>query len=218
VPEVTDLRHAGRRRMNSAHDDETESQQCGDSGTTLVDLLTSMIIMGVVMTMFTSAIIALQRSVRTTDSMAATLMQLQISFSRLDREIRYAESITSPSPQPDSAGNWYVEYLSTYQTPATCSQLRLSAAGGRPLQLRDWTAGGAPVSPWVNLAAGVLAAGKPFRVTSPGAGFRFQRLTVSFVATAPGSTTTRTLTTSFSALNSSAETLPSSDCSLYRSS
>jgi prepilin-type N-terminal cleavage/methylation domain-containing protein len=185
-----------------------------DAGVSLVELMVAMGLMSVVMVMATGAIAQIYHSVNESENTAEAQAQVTRAFVRLDQEIRYARSISTPAVLN---GDFYVEYLMSVDAVDTCVELRLKTATNE-LQRRQWTKNTAPPAPtgWTTLAD-VVTAGVPFTTISADkvelTGFRFQRLrlTVSAVlgggsgggGTTSGGTTRKTDVT-FTALNATA--------------
>lgn len=182
-----------------------------DAGISLVELMVAMGLMAVIMVMATGAITQIYRSVNESNNTAEAQAQVTRAFIRLDQEIRYARSISTPAVLN---GDFYVEYLLSVDSQDTCVELRLKTTTNE-LQRRQWTKNNAPPVPtgWTTLAD-VVTSGVPFTTISADkvelTGFRFQRLrlTVSAVlggGTGGGSTTsggtTRKTDVTFTALN-----------------
>ena len=129
------------------------------------------------MTLVTSAIIQIYHSVNSVDSLSAAQTQVDTTFARLDKELRYARGISDPGTV---GGDTYVEYLLGVDSVDTCVELRLHTATGE-LQRRQWTKNATPLTPtgWQTLASPVTAT-TPFTVTaaddSRPTTFRYQRL------------------------------------------
>jgi hypothetical protein len=181
-----------------------------------------MTLMSIVMSIFTTGIIQIYRSVVRTEAVSGAQSQLNTAFLRLDREVRYAAEISEPGPGPGREPR--VEFRTSHTGDAvTCTQLRLvvDSAGGR-LQRRTWEyvpdrLTGSPLknlTPFTTLASAVAAgtaaglpAGQPFQRTlapvSAATGTADQRLRVVLtVRSAPGGSLRRTDVT-FTTLNSS---------------
>lgn len=204
-----------------------------DQGTTLIEVMVTMGIMGILMVIFTTAILQVYRSVTATESLSAAQSQLQIAFQRFDRELRYASWIA----QPGKVGTtWFVEFAAA--DPTQCRQLRLEtpstpAAGADArgvLQLIRWIRGTPPAAgargqtiastlvtdgadpPFERQAAGVMPLVNP-SADAVGANFApdFQRLRVRLTTRVGGNTTA--VDTTFTALNTSRDTDPVNNCS-----
>jgi prepilin-type N-terminal cleavage/methylation domain-containing protein len=186
----------------------------GDAGVTLIEVMVAMGLMSVITVLATSAITEIYHSVNETDNTAAAQTQVTTAFARLDQEVRYARSISTPAVVN---GDNYVEYLLSVNNVDTCVELRLRTSTNQ-LQRRQWTKNVDPPAPtaWTTLAD-VVTSGVPFTTLLPDkvgiTGFRFQRLrlTVSAVlgggsgggTTTTGGTTRKTDVT-FTALNATA--------------
>lgn len=182
----------------------------GDAGTTLAEVMVAMGLMSVVMVIATSALIQIYHSVNESENSADAQAQVTKAFARLDQEIRYARSISTPAVL---GGDNYVEYLINVDSVDTCVELRLRTSTNE-LQRRQWTKNATPLAPtsWTTLAA-VVTSGAPF-TTIPAdkvtlTGFRFQRLRLTVSAVLGGGSYTtgassRQTDVTFTALNATA--------------
>jgi prepilin-type N-terminal cleavage/methylation domain-containing protein len=130
-----------------------------DAGVSLIEVLVAMVIMAVVGVVFTGAMVQTYRVSTTVDTMAQAQAQVRLALQRLDRELRYAYGITTPSTPQEAAadsGTWYVEFMGVdKQTGAQeCDQLRLQNGH---LFLRQWPPGTPPsaVQGWMALASNI---------------------------------------------------------------
>jgi type II secretory pathway pseudopilin PulG len=192
-----------------------------DAGLTMVEVLVTMGLMGVVMVVFTAAILQAYRANMKTESMSIVQSQLQTAFQRFDRELRYASWIAQPG-QVNNA--WYVEWAG--YDGSQCYQLRLDAGG--VLQMLTWPRAGTPPvegtagqtvatnlvvtgsGPFERQAAGVTTGASAGTDFAPD----FQRLRVRLTARVDDSTAQ--VDTTFTALNTSRNTPATNDCSSGR--
>jgi prepilin-type N-terminal cleavage/methylation domain-containing protein len=185
-----------------------------DAGLTLIEVMVAMGLMSVVMVIATAAIAEIYHSVNESDNTAEAQAQVTTAFTRLDQEVRYARSISTPAVVN---GDNYVEYLLSVDNVDTCVELRLQTSTNE-LQRRQWTKNVNPAAPtsWTTLAD-VVTAGVPFTTISADkvgpTGFRFQRLRLTVSAVLGGGTgggtvtsggTTRKTDVTFTALNATA--------------
>jgi type II secretory pathway component PulJ len=176
----------------------------GDAGFSLMELVTTTMMMSIVTAVTTAAIVQIYRTVNQTEAEAEAQAQITAAFRRLDQEIRYARGVSTPD---QLNGDHYVEYMVDLDDVATCVQLRLRQSTGE-LQRRQWTKNvNAPApTPWTVLAAPATSA-TPFEVTAPDpttlTGFRYQRLRVNVAATVGegASAASRVVDLTFTALN-----------------
>ncbi|MEV6849857.1 prepilin-type N-terminal cleavage/methylation domain-containing protein [Actinoplanes sp. NPDC051411] len=133
-----------------------------DEGYSLIEVMMAMVCTGILMTLVTSAVIQIYHSVNSVDAVSAAQSQVDTTFARLDKEVRYARGISDPATV---GGDPYVEYLLNVDSVDTCVELRLHAATGE-LQRRSWLKNQTPPAPtgWLTLASSVTAT-KPFAVT-----------------------------------------------------
>jgi Tfp pilus assembly protein PilV len=182
----------------------------GDAGTTLAEVMVAMGLMSVVMVIATSALIQIYHSVNESENSAEAQAQVTTAFARLDQEIRYARSISTPAVL---SGDNYVEYLINVDSVDTCVELRLRTSTNE-LQRRQWTKNATPLVPtgWTTLAA-VVTSGAPFTTIAADkvtlTGFRFQRLRLTVSAVLGGGSFTsgassRQTDVTFTALNATA--------------
>jgi hypothetical protein len=115
----------------------------------LIEMIVGMVIMSIVMTVFTGAMILLFGSSNRTEAVARTSQQLGGAFTWLDRQVRYADYISQPTHVGD---DWYVEFRRGDGTK-TCYQLRVHE---NQLQQRSWAELAQPGDTWQPLATGVV--------------------------------------------------------------
>jgi type II secretory pathway pseudopilin PulG len=161
-----------------------------DAGFTLIDVLVSMSLMIVVMAVATAGITSMYRAANTVDARSVAQAQLGLALQRLDREIRYAEGISTEYRTGD---DWYVDFLAVQGTRRECIQLRL--AGGQ-LSQRTWPYDRVPLTrtAWRPLADGITSV-RPFTHLPPSDLIGYQRLTLDLRSGADANTAT------FTALN-----------------
>lgn len=148
-----------------------------DQGITLIEVVVSMAIMTVLMSIFTTGVIQMYRVANRTEALNVTQAQVVTAFNRMDKEIRYATAISTPAQIGDA---FYVEYTSTNSSGATeCTRLSVDT-GDRLMRMVKWQ-GSYPTTPvWTVLATNVTASQAPFVLV---AGLSFQRLQVRIEAT-----------------------------------
>jgi prepilin-type N-terminal cleavage/methylation domain-containing protein len=178
-------------------------QLTGDSGMSLVEVLVTMVLMSVAMALFTAVALQMYRVQNDTVATANAQTQANQAFIRLDREIRYAAGISVPNTS-------YVEYLRTDQPSPTCVELWLDGGAGQ-LKLRTWVQGGTPTPNWTVLVSDVSAT-QPFTLLPAAAPYYYQRLQLQLTITPSGSTQTKALSTTFTALNTSLATSSDTVC------
>lgn len=162
-------------------------RRAADGGYSLIEVLMGMVCMSILMTLVTSAIIQIYHSVNSVDAASAAQSQIDTTFVRLDKEIRYARGVSNPGTVD---GDQYVEYLLDVDSVDTCVELRLHNATGE-LQRRQWVKNQTPPAPtgWQTLASSISAT-TPFTVTPAQSDLptdvRYQRLTVDIFSTTGG--------------------------------
>ncbi|WP_041831937.1 type II secretion system protein J [Actinoplanes sp. N902-109] len=217
-----------------------ERHRGDDEGVSLVEVMVTLGVMGVLMVLFTGAVLQVFRTTTVTDALSEAQQQLTVAFQRFDKELRYASWIADPS-DPAKAANpatatQYVEFAGAVATD--CYQLRLApgADGLGVLQLLNWTAGTPPKpgTPGQTIASDVVMDGKPaflkqgygtqpFASATPAPGSSsstvvgrdfspvFQRLEVQLTTRATAGTAH--IDTTFTALNTSNSTSTTNTCS-----
>jgi prepilin-type N-terminal cleavage/methylation domain-containing protein len=139
----------------------------GDAGYTMVELIVVLALMGVLTAIFTGAILQIYRTVNRTDALATAQNHLNISFARLDKQVRYGEWIR---PEIEVGQYRYVEFLGTeINSQKKCNRLVLDTSDGR-LRHQVWTPGTSPATGSVLASDVVVDAGGPpvFDVQQPG--------------------------------------------------
>lgn len=175
-----------------------------DSGVTLVELVVAMTIMSIFGMMFVRAVVQMYRVTDRTSAAASAQSQVNVAFTRLDTQLRYAAGISTPGP--GIGADPYVEYLTTNTGTEICGELRLRSSVSQ-LQWRRWTRGGTPGG-WMVVASNVTS-GTPFTLTGSGSGTANQTLTLSLTSAMNGRA--KDFRTTFAALNST----QSGDTSAY---
>lgn len=137
-----------------------------DRGVTLVELIVSMMVLGVAMVIFSTTLMTVQTGVVKQDLLSQTNDQARLALEQIDREMRSGNVLYDPSSEgtstPGSGGasdNYYMVRIYT-QTNAddrgySCVQWRISS--DRELQTRWWPPENpAAVSDWRTVAEGVV--------------------------------------------------------------
>jgi len=185
-----------------------------DDGVSMVEVTVSMVVMSVLMAMFLTSVVQVFRAANKTDNVATAQSQISIAFQRLDREIRYAEGVSTPT----TSAPWYVEYVTAYTGTAVCTQLWLDTATGQ-LKRRTWNEGGTYSQiVGVPIASGITAT-QPFTVYSPDTVYNVQRLRVRLSATSGQgvSGSTQNVDVTFTAMNTALSTSSATVCTEGRS-
>lgn len=134
-----------------------------DSGFTLVEALVAMVIFVSAMSVMAAVVAAMTTNMSQARGVSTATDQTRLGFQRLDKQVRYANAISTPGP---AGGGWYVEFSmenpkrengNSGQKDVTCQQWRVLA---QRLETRSWNIKSngqvdAP-SPWVAVATGVI--------------------------------------------------------------
>jgi hypothetical protein len=179
-----------------------------------MELVVGMTIMVVFLAIFSGAVIMITRTSSHAQAVEQTSSDLNSAFLRLDRQVRYAASISKPGIA-SASNNWYVEFLTTNTGVSVCTQLRVLPAPKRQLQGRTLTmpSTGVPIlSAWTTYANNVTNATVvnpttdapiPFALTmSAAAGL--ERLNVQLVTTTGNPAVSSRSDVTFTAMNSAA--------------
>lgn len=193
-----------RRRHSAAQ------RGASDDGTTLIELVVGMVLMGIFMSMFTGAVVMMNSAENKAESVNNSSMQLNQAFLALDRTVRYATAITTPGTG-SSTGDWYVEMRTTNTGSASCTQLWVDTAA-HMLKKRTWLETGAiptAITPVFTSIASTItntnsASPAPFALQAPSDTIPFQQLTISLLSVSKsGSTQTPSQSAfTFQAVNS----------------
>jgi prepilin-type N-terminal cleavage/methylation domain-containing protein len=176
-----------------------------DRGVTLVEVMVSMSVFSVLMAIFTTGVLQMFKSNDKDMDIAQTVSQANQAFVRLDKQIRYASAISTPTNPPLASGS-YVEYLISVVNLGTCYELWYDPAQ-HALRSRNWPAKGVAGNTWSTLATGVTAT-TPFTLIAPVNQFTFQRLKLNLTTSvgAQKSATTAQTSVTFTALNTTVST------------
>src|SRR5690349_6206837 len=173
-----------------------------DAGMTMIEIVVSMVIMMMAMSILTAGFLQIYSATAKIDSLSSAQSQATIAFRRLDKEIRYSSSISAPGVV--GVADYYVEYVMSLLGTTTCVELRLQGSAGQ-LQRRSWPKDATLVTPtaWQPLISSVLPA-QPFTLVPVDPVHNYLRLGVSLtVSFGNGATKTqRTTNVTFVALNS----------------
>ena len=154
------------------------------------------------------------------ESVSLTSNQVNTAFLKLDRTVRYAAAISTPS-NTSASGDWYVELRTTNTGSVICTQLRFDITS-KQLQQRSWRVSNSAavnLSSWAVLATNIIngsaaagSADQPLALLPLSANISYQQLNIRLVGLY-GSSTTSTSRSSitFTALNSSVP-VPSGIC------
>jgi prepilin-type N-terminal cleavage/methylation domain-containing protein len=106
-----------------------------DAGFSLSELMISMSIMGVVTVISASGFLQMFRTTDLAETAALTQSSVLASFSKLDRDVRYAARVNEP--YQSSGGGWAVDYVIPAPNGSPqCVRLTLPAAGGALTRLQ----------------------------------------------------------------------------------
>jgi prepilin-type N-terminal cleavage/methylation domain-containing protein len=186
----------------------------GDDGFTLMEIMVGSALMSVVMAVATAGFVDMFHTADRTEANTLTETNLMMSFSRLDREVRYAYRVNQPyMPNTDTFAIDYVipDNTNTLQ----CVQLTLPVAGGALLR-KVWPQNGTSatgvtngvasslVSASTTVSNGATVTANPFSVLTSGQGnSNFDRLQLNMNSTFGVSDkgSTRNYNLQFTALN-----------------
>jgi prepilin-type N-terminal cleavage/methylation domain-containing protein len=193
-----------------------------DDGVTLIEMLISLMIMAVMMTMFTTGVLQMYRAANKTESLSSAQSELNTVFLRLDKIVRYAVWISDTR----QVGQRYdIRMRTTNDTGQHCYAFMVTGGDNSRLLVTDWdpdvsaeipraaaydsvpTAGSPEQTIWVVLANDVdaPAGGAPFERIPADAVQNFDRLQLTLVASvgSANSSTKTDTSISFTALNTS---------------
>jgi prepilin-type N-terminal cleavage/methylation domain-containing protein len=186
----------------------------GDDGFTLMEVMVGSALMSVVMAITTAGFISMYHTTDRTEANALTETNLMMSFSKLDREVRYAYRVNQPYMA--DAGTFAVDYvIADDDNVLQCVQLTLPVDGGALIH-KQWpqastsasatTAGVATDLASANTTTnnGVTVPANPFGLLTSGqSNSNFDRLQINMNSTVgvTGKGATRNYNLQFTALN-----------------
>jgi len=187
-----------------------------DDGFSLVELMISMALMSIVTIISATGFVQMFRTTALTETAAQTQTSTLLSFSKLDRDVRYAERINAPYTRTN--GDFAVDFvMRDDQGVARCVRLTLPAAGGVLTRLQwPWAAPPAgsttPPPPPAGVSPATVALdirsanapSTPFTLIAAGTqSSNFDRLQVQLQSSigVTGAGATRTFDLRFTALN-----------------
>jgi type II secretory pathway component PulJ len=180
-----------------------------ERGDSLIELIVGMTIMVVFLAMFSASIVMISRTSSHAEAVESTASDVNFAFLRLDKQVRYAASISKPGTA-GAASDWYVEFLTTNTGSSKCTQLRL-ATDVSELQARTWTvteAGYSDLTAWTPYGNSVTSGGVTNASTDPpftlltDSPTSLERLNVQLVATSGNPAVSSALDVTFTAINS----------------
>jgi prepilin-type N-terminal cleavage/methylation domain-containing protein len=168
-------------------------------GFTLIELMVSILLMGVISTAFIAATNSVFKGIHKEQGVVDATDGNRRALTVFDKQVRYASAINTPGTGTD--GDFYLEYLWTKTSTtsvdvATCTQWRLDPVTD-VLQWRSWTSGITPTTrpTFVTVDTGVVndpVASPPFvlaplvTLSQPAAAapviLQFQELRVTLIA------------------------------------
>ncbi|GAA0928553.1 PulJ/GspJ family protein [Virgisporangium aurantiacum] len=178
-----------------------------ESGVTLIELVVSMTIMAVMMSVFTTAVVQMYQAANKTESMSNAQAELNNVFLRLDRIVRYAAGISNMQKH---GNRFYIGMLVAEPgNKQRCYALQLTGEPVKRLQIADWYENARPAeAPWTTIANDVVppTSGDPFEFVEADHDYNFDRLKLNLDATVGMDKRSRTRASTqveFTALNTS---------------
>lgn len=190
-----------------------------DAGMTLVELIVSIGIFTIVVSVFMAGVVIMTNNTVRSDVTAQSGDSVRLVFQRLDRKVRYAEAINLPGA--GAGGARYVEFRTSARSSgsgvATCTQWRWDPTT-RLVQQRTWNDVSGAVAPgWSTLVTDVLpdsdtsGRGYPFEVLLADDVTPHQRLVLRLTVGSENADVTVDSETSFVARNSTSTSLSNAD-------
>lgn len=180
--------------------------RAADDGFSLMELMVSMALMSIVTIISASGFVHMFRTSAQTETAARTQTSTLLSFSKLDRDVRYAERINAPYLRTN--GDFAVDFvIRNDRGSAQCVRLTLPAAGGALTRLQ-WPQAGTPAGAIPATVAldmrSANGSSTPFtRIPAGTQGSNLDRLRIQLQSTigVTGAGATRTFDLRFTALN-----------------
>ena len=195
-----------------------------DEGFSLIELLVSIMLFSVVISVFIGATNAMFSGLRKEQGVADAAIGTRKAYLLLEKQVRYATGINTPAAGTD--GKWYVEW----EGPNTdgdveCDQWRVDGVADR-LEMRTGIKSGTAftMGSWTVIATGVTnsltATPKPFELAPSSVGgqtLTHQRLSINITSQrgkpSPGKSSLSTTFTALNTINSAALTSATAVCS-----
>jgi prepilin-type N-terminal cleavage/methylation domain-containing protein len=163
---------AGRRPVHRSRPEVSTSDH-REAGLTLVEMLITMAILALFLALFSTALMAMLRSVQKQTGVVAAQTSTRTAFEMLDKQIRYADAVTTPGTV---AGVQWIEWrvpdpkilVAQSASQERCFQWRATTSTGA-LQYRSWivpTTGGVAAPGWISVATGLVIGTVPVFTTS----------------------------------------------------
>lgn len=109
-----------------------------DAGFTVTELVVSMLIFAIIITIFLAGLMSMSRSTVRAQDVAEAGDSVRLAFQTMDKQIRYASAINTPGT--GLTGSHYVEFITTAQPDGEdplCTQWRYDPTA-RTLAYRTW--------------------------------------------------------------------------------
>ncbi len=175
-----------------------------DEGVTMAEMVAGMALMTVFLGMFTGAVTLLTQGSSRAETLIATSGQLNNVFIRLDKSIRYAAAISTPTLTANTSNNYYVEFQTTNTGQAVCTQLQLNTTTS-VLRQRTWVVpSSGPITALTDFTAlgtDLRAPTAPFILVATGA-LDFEQLTVTLSSGIGSSSVTSSSSVTYTSVNS----------------
>lgn len=149
-----------------------------------MELMVALVVFSVFLTIVISSVVAITKASTKVQTVARTTSSELATFQRLDRQVRYADSINFPGTGSPS-GFTYIEFRipasSTINNTTLCTQWRYDPTN-RVIQSRSWNDGSTPGTIWETEMTNVFndaVAGYPFLLTPASGSGAHQSLTLS---------------------------------------
>jgi prepilin-type N-terminal cleavage/methylation domain-containing protein len=111
-------------------------RRADDTGMSLIEVLVAASIMSVLMALVTTGMLQMYRSFARSDQAQNGQAQMHNTFTKLDREVRYASYVSAPGTVGTT---YYVEYKYLDGSTLKCVELAMTGAG--KLEKRSWPVG-----------------------------------------------------------------------------
>jgi prepilin-type N-terminal cleavage/methylation domain-containing protein len=193
--------------------------ESGDAGFTMTEVIVALSVMSVAMALFGGGLLQIYSTANNGEALSLAAGQAHTAFVRLDRDVRYAYGISAPATV--GATRTYVEYTTTtLNGTITCTQLRVDTATGL-LQMRNRNTppnaapGSGTISSWSALASYLTGTQSITRNAADASDRHYQELvmTLTFRAGSGVTAKSRFASYTFTALNTSVDTVSDSVCS-----
>ena len=157
----------------------------GDHGVTLVEMLVTMVIFSIVLTMVYAVLITVQRQTKQTMDRADAVGEARLALQHIDRQVRSGNVLTEPVWDA-ATDSYYMRIYTQANGPQRCVQWQVDTVDD-VLRTRSWNPGDVPADDWAVVARHVVNSPSEPAFDRPGGPYGNRLIDVTLVVDeAPG--------------------------------